>query len=35
VCAQRGGGVRLSPHFYTEGRVIEETLQLLRLLATG
>lgn len=30
VCAQRGAGIRLSPHFYTETRVIEETLGLLR-----
>ena len=28
ICAQRGGGIRLSPHFYTEARVIEHTLQL-------
>ncbi|MGH8351923.1 MAG: aminotransferase class V-fold PLP-dependent enzyme [Pseudomonas sp.] len=35
VCAQRGGGIRLSPHFYTEPRVIEETLALLRQLASG
>ncbi|NQD95128.1 aminotransferase class V-fold PLP-dependent enzyme, partial [Pseudomonas sp. CrR25] len=35
ICAQRGEGVRLSPHFYTEPRVIEETLQVLRQLATG
>lgn len=33
VCALRGGGVRLSPHFYTEERVIEETLAILRALA--
>lgn len=30
VCAQRGAGIRLSPHFYTETRVIEETLTVLR-----
>lgn len=30
ICAQRGGGIRLSPHFYTPPRVIEETLRLLR-----
>jgi len=35
VCAQRGGGIRLSPHFYTEPRVMEETLALLRQLAGG
>ncbi|MCY1298460.1 hercynylcysteine sulfoxide lyase [compost metagenome] len=34
VCAQRGNGVRFSPHFYTESRVIEETLALLTQLAT-
>lgn len=33
VCALRGGGIRLSPHFYTAERVIEETLELLRQLA--
>ncbi|WP_137817838.1 aminotransferase class V-fold PLP-dependent enzyme [Pseudomonas sp. 2FG] len=33
ICAQRGAGIRLSPHFYTEPRVIEETLALLRQLA--
>jgi selenocysteine lyase/cysteine desulfurase len=35
ICAQRGAGVRLSPHFYSEPRVIEETLSLLHQLATG
>lgn len=30
ACAQRGPGIRLSPHFYTEARVIEETLTLIR-----
>ncbi|WP_070888171.1 aminotransferase class V-fold PLP-dependent enzyme [Pseudomonas sp. D2-3] len=30
ICAQRGGGIRLSPHFYTEARVIEHSLQRLR-----
>ncbi|UQY35063.1 aminotransferase class V-fold PLP-dependent enzyme [Pseudomonas fulva] len=30
ICAQRGGGIRLSPHFYTEARVIEQSLQRLR-----
>lgn len=33
VCALRGGGIRLSPHFYTPERVIEETLELLAQLA--
>ncbi|MBU0806301.1 MAG: aminotransferase class V-fold PLP-dependent enzyme [Gammaproteobacteria bacterium] len=35
ICAQRGAGIRLSPHFYTKPQVIEETLQLLQQLATG
>ncbi|WP_439861663.1 aminotransferase class V-fold PLP-dependent enzyme [Pseudomonas sp. MBLB4136] len=35
ICAQRGGGIRLSPHFYSEARIIEETLQLLHRLAAG
>lgn len=35
ICAQRGGGIRFSPHFYTQERVIDETLQLLSQLATG
>ena len=34
ICAQRGAGIRLSPHFYTQGQVVEETLQLLHQLAT-
>ncbi|MDX1803832.1 MAG: aminotransferase class V-fold PLP-dependent enzyme [Alcanivorax sp.] len=29
VCAQRGGGIRLSPHFYTADSVIDRTLALL------
>ena len=29
VCIQRGGGIRLSPHFYTPEQVIEDTLALL------
>ncbi len=33
VCAQRGGGIRLSPHFYTTETVIEDTLALLHRLA--
>ncbi len=35
ICAQRGAGIRLSPHFYNEARAIEETLSLLHQLATG
>lgn len=35
ICAPRGGGIRLSPHFYTETRVIEETLALLHQLGSG
>lgn len=30
VCAQRGGGIRLSPHFYTRSEVIEQTLSIIR-----
>ncbi len=30
VCALRGGGVRLSPHFYTDSKVIEQTLGVIR-----
>ncbi|WP_028239982.1 aminotransferase class V-fold PLP-dependent enzyme [Stutzerimonas azotifigens] len=30
VCALRGGGIRLSPHFYTPQRVLDETLDLVR-----
>ncbi len=33
VCAQRGGGIRFSPHFYTSSQVIEDTLALLRQMA--
>ncbi|MDH4568574.1 aminotransferase class V-fold PLP-dependent enzyme [Pseudomonas sp. BN414] len=33
VCAQRGGGIRVSPHFYTESHVLDETLALLRQMA--
>jgi len=29
VCAERGGGVRLSPHFYTTNSVIDQALGLL------
>lgn len=35
VCALRGSGVRLSPHFYTRPEVIEGTLAVIRTLATG
>jgi cysteine desulfurase/selenocysteine lyase len=35
VCAQRGAGIRLSPHFYTADRVLDETLTLLSQLADG
>jgi len=34
ICAQRGAGIRLSPHFYTPTGVIEESLQLLHQLGT-
>lgn len=30
VCAQRGGGIRLSPHFYTPMPVLEQTLALIQ-----
>ncbi|MCF6753310.1 aminotransferase class V-fold PLP-dependent enzyme [Pseudomonas stutzeri] len=33
VCALRGGGVRFSPHFYTEARIIDETLAVVARLA--
>jgi len=33
VCAQRGAGIRLSPHFYTTGQVLDETLTLISQLA--
>jgi len=35
ICAQRGNGIRFSPHFYTPAAVIEETLALLHQLGTG
>ncbi len=35
VCALRGGGIRLSPHFYTPASVIDETLAIVRRLANG
>jgi selenocysteine lyase/cysteine desulfurase len=35
VCAQRGAGIRLSPHFYTAPKVIDDTLRVLRQLATA
>ena len=33
ICAQRGAGIRLSPHFYTNHAVIDQTLALLGQLA--
>lgn len=33
ICALRGGGVRLSPHFYTSDEVIQQTLAVVRSLA--
>jgi cysteine desulfurase/selenocysteine lyase len=30
ICAQRGGGIRLSPHFYTPDAAIDRALALLR-----
>ena len=35
MCALRGGGVRLSPHFYTPVAQLEETCRLLEQAATG
>lgn len=35
VCAQRGPGVRFSPHFYTDADVIDQTLALLGQMAQG
>ena len=35
ICAQRGAGIRFSPHFYTPEGVIEETLALVHQLVTG
>lgn len=35
VCAQRGPGIRFSPHFYTEFAVIEQTLDVLGQLLPG
>lgn len=34
VCALRGGGIRLSPHFYTRQEVIEQSLTVIRGLLT-
>ena len=33
VCAQRGAGIRFSPHFYTTGQVLDETLAVISQLA--
>lgn len=33
VCAPRGGGIRLSPHFYTTAQVLDESLALITRLA--
>ncbi len=35
VCAQRGGGIRLSPHFYTRTEIIEQTLSIIRNMKVG
>lgn len=35
ICIQRGAGVRLSPHFYTSERIIEQTLDVLTQVAKG
>ena len=34
VCALRGGGIRLSPHFYTSSAVIDQTLAVVRSLVS-
>ena len=33
VCLPRGPGIRFSPHFYTQSRVIEETMAIVRRIA--
>ena len=33
ICALRGPGVRFSPHFYTDPKIIEEAVQQVRRLA--
>jgi selenocysteine lyase/cysteine desulfurase len=33
VCLPRGPGIRFSPHFYTQSRVIEDTLAIVRRVA--
>lgn len=33
ICAQRGAGIRLSPHFYTPQQVLDETLDIIRKLS--
>lgn len=35
ICAQRGAGIRLSPHFYTDYGVLDDTLAVLHQLATA
>lgn len=35
VCIPRGPGIRFSPHFYTEKRVIDETLAIVTSIAQG
>lgn len=34
ICAQRAGGIRFSPHFYTDERLIDEALQKVRRIAS-
>ncbi|EDN65024.1 hypothetical protein BGP_6245 [Beggiatoa sp. PS] len=29
ICAQRGGGIRLSPHFYTPPEKLDQAIQLI------
>ncbi|GGM24297.1 hypothetical protein GCM10009425_38880 [Pseudomonas asuensis] len=33
ICAQRGAGIRLSPHFYTPQQVLDVTLEIIRKLS--
>ena len=30
ICAPRGGGIRLSPHFYTSAEKLDRALELIR-----
>ena len=28
VCAQRGGGIRFSPHYYTDKSILDKTIEI-------